>query len=61
LQTSRRIRRIGSYPLSVIASSYSPGGDMPVAGTAAVLTVELALNSGPWIGSSPLFVGEPPL
>ena len=48
----------GSYPLSVIASSRSSANSAPVEGSFLVLTVELLLDSGPWIGSAPLIVGK---
>ena len=52
---------IGSYPLSVIASSRSPGGDAPVDGSFYVLTIELLIEGTPWIGSAPLIVTKPAL
>jgi hypothetical protein len=51
----------GSYPLSVLASSRAPGGGALVDGSFAVLTVELALDGRPWLGSAPLIVGKPAL
>jgi hypothetical protein len=48
----------GSYPLSAIASSRSPGKDTPVNGQFLVLTVELTLDGAPWIGAAPLIVGN---
>lgn len=49
---------IGSYPLSVVASSRSLGGAAPAAGSFGVLTIELSLDHGPWIGSAPFIVRE---
>jgi hypothetical protein len=49
---------IGSYPLSVVASSRAPGKDTLVNGQFLVLTVELSLDGAPWIGAAPLIVGE---
>jgi len=50
-------RCVGSYPLTVTASSRSPGDDLPTEGGFLVLTVELKLNGVPWIASTPVFVG----
>jgi hypothetical protein len=47
---------VGSYPLSVVASSRSPERDAAVHGSFLVLTIELVLDSGPWIGSAPAIV-----
>jgi hypothetical protein len=49
---------IGSYPLSPIALSDSPGRDA-AAGRFLVLTVALSLEQGPWIGAAPFIAGEP--
>jgi hypothetical protein len=49
---------LGSYPLSVTASSRSPGDDVPRDGSFLVLTVELMLDGALWIGSAPVFVGN---
>jgi hypothetical protein len=48
----------GSYPLSAVASSRTPGKDAPVNGQFLVLTVELTLGGAPWIGAAPLVVGQ---
>jgi len=48
----------GSYPLSAVASSRLPAKDAPVNGQFLVLTVELALDSGPWLAAAPLIVGR---
>jgi hypothetical protein len=48
---------LGSYPLAVAASSRMPGNDAPSDGSFLVLTIELMLDSGPWIGSAPVIVG----
>ena len=52
---------IGSYPLSVIASSRAPGEDTLTNGQYAVLTVELAIDGAPWIGTAPMVAGKPSL
>jgi hypothetical protein len=52
---------VGSYPLAVVTSSRSPGSYAPIDGSFLVLTIELSLGSGPWIGSAPLIVGKPGL
>jgi hypothetical protein len=52
---------LGSYPLAVIASSRAPANDAPIDGSYLVLTVELTLDNGPWVGSAPLVVGAPDL
>jgi len=49
---------VGSYPLSVVASSRQPGNTVPTAGSFGVLTVELLLERGPWIGAAPFVAGE---
>ena len=49
---------IGSYPLSVIASSRAPAKDTLPDGQYVVLTVELAIDGAPWIGTAPLVVGK---
>ena len=51
----------GSYPLAVIASSRLPASEPPIDGSFLVLTVELVLDTGPWLGSAPLIVGAPAL
>ena len=48
----------GSYPLSVISSSRTPGKDTLTNGQYAVLTVELVVDGAPWIGTTPLIVGK---
>jgi hypothetical protein len=50
---------IGSYPLEVVASSRSGAGNALRAGLFAVLTVELTIDSVPWLGSAPAFVANP--
>ncbi len=52
---------VGSYPLSVVASSRLPTSDTPIAGSFYVLTAELLLDGRRWIGSAPLIVGRPSL
>jgi Creatinase/Prolidase N-terminal domain len=47
----------GSYPLSSVASSRAPAKDAPMDGQFLVLTVELTLDSAPWLGAAPLVVG----
>jgi Creatinase/Prolidase N-terminal domain len=49
---------VGSYPLSVIASSRLPGRDAPIAAGFAVLTIELLLHGGHWIGTAPLIAKD---
>jgi hypothetical protein len=49
---------IGSYPLSVVASSRPPANAAPANGEFLVLTVELLLDGAPWIGAAPLIVGR---
>jgi hypothetical protein len=49
---------VGSYPLSVIASSRMPGRDAPIEGGFFVLTIGLLLHDGHWIGTSPLIVNN---
>jgi hypothetical protein len=48
----------GSYPLEVVDSSRSPGGDALPAGTFLDLSVELAVDEVPWLGAAPLFVNS---
>jgi hypothetical protein len=48
---------IGSYPLTVIASSRAPGNVAPADGQFLVLTIELTLDGAPWIGAAPLIAG----
>jgi len=45
---------IGSYPLSVVASSHASASAAPSGGQFLVLTVELTLSGAPWLGSAPL-------
>ena len=45
---------VGSYPLSVMASSRMPGRDAPIEGGFFVLTIGLLLHGGHWIGTRPL-------
>jgi hypothetical protein len=45
---------VGSYPLSVTASSRLPGRNENIESGFCVLTIELLLDSGPWIGTTPL-------
>lgn len=49
---------VGSYPLSVVASSRVPEKDAPVNGQFLVLTIELTLDGAPWIGAMPLILGQ---
>ena len=49
---------VGSYPLSVIASSRMPGRDAPIEDGFFVLTIGLSLHGGHWIGSRPLTVNN---
>lgn len=49
---------VGSYPLSVIASSRAPEKDMPVNGQFLVVTFELTVDGAPWLGATPLIVGK---
>jgi hypothetical protein len=51
----------GSYPLAVAASPRAAESAAPAEGNFLVLTIELLLDSGPWIGSAPLIVGQPAL
>jgi hypothetical protein len=49
----------GSYPLSVVASSHLPGSYvLPGAASFGVLTIELTLECGPWIGAAPFVTGK---
>ena len=52
---------IGSYPLAVLASSRVPEKHMLTNGQYIVLTIELAIDGAPWIGTAPLIVGKPSL
>jgi hypothetical protein len=52
---------VGSYPLTVVASSRSAESAVSIGGSFLVLTVELLLDSGFWTGSAPLIVGKPAL
>jgi hypothetical protein len=49
---------VGSYPLSVIASSRMPGRDAPIEDGFFVLTIGLSLHGGHWIGTRPLTVNN---
>jgi hypothetical protein len=49
---------VGSYPLSVIASSRVPGCDAPIEDGFFVLTIGLSLHGGHWIGTRPLSVND---
>jgi hypothetical protein len=49
---------IGSYPLTVIASSRMPGRDAPIEDGFFVLTIGLSLHGGHWIGTRPLTVNN---
>jgi hypothetical protein len=49
---------IGTYPLSTLALSDSPGRDV-AATRFIVLTVVLLLEQGAWIGAAPFIGGEP--
>jgi Xaa-Pro aminopeptidase len=49
---------VGSYPLSVMASSRMPGRDPSIEGGFFVLTIGLLLHGGHWIGTSPLIVNN---
>jgi len=51
---------VGSYPLSVVASSRAAGAAVPSDGQFLVLTVELSLDGTPWLGAAPLIVGQRP-
>jgi hypothetical protein len=51
---------VGSYPLSVIATSRMPGRDAPIEDGFFVLTIGLLLEGGHWIGSRPLTVNNRP-
>jgi hypothetical protein len=51
---------VGSYPLSVIASSRMPGRDAPIEDGFFVLTIGLSLHGGHWIGTRPLTVDNRP-
>src|SRR5262245_41738140 len=48
---------IGSYPLEVISSWRTPGGEPPPAGTFLVLTVDMTIDGIPWLGAAPAFAG----
>jgi hypothetical protein len=48
---------VGSYPLSVIASSRATAKDTPISGKFLVLTIELMVDGAPWVGALPLIVG----
>jgi hypothetical protein len=49
---------IGSYPLSVIASSHTSRNDNASHGQFLTLTIELQIDNAPWIGAAPLSVGQ---
>ncbi len=49
---------IGSYPLSVIASSRTKENNAPANGQFLVVTIELMLDGEPWIGAAPLVAGR---
>lgn len=49
---------IGSYPLTVIASSRLPGNEAPTDGQLLVLTTELLVGAHAWVGSAPMVVGR---
>ena len=49
---------IGSYPLTVIASSRMPGRDAPIEDGFFVLTMGLSLHGGHWIGTAPVMVTD---
>jgi hypothetical protein len=48
----------GSYPLEVVNSSRSPGKDALPFGIFFVLSIELAVDDVPWLGATPIFVGQ---
>jgi len=49
---------IGSYPLSVIASSRMSGRDAPIEDGFFVLTIGLSLHGGHWIGTAPVMATD---
>jgi hypothetical protein len=49
---------VGSYPLSVVASSRMSGRDAPIEDGFFVLTIGLSLHGGHWIGTRPLTVSN---
>jgi hypothetical protein len=49
---------IGSYPLQAIASSRAPDRAGISAGGFLVLSIELAIDGMPWLGTAPVFVGS---
>jgi hypothetical protein len=49
---------VGSYPLSVIASSRMSGRDAPIEAGFFVLTIGLSLPGGHWIGTAPVMVTD---
>ena len=49
---------VGSYPLSVIASSRMSGRDAPIEDGFFVLTIGLLLRGGHWIGTAPVMVTD---
>jgi hypothetical protein len=49
---------IGSYPLQAIASSRAPERTGISAGSFLVLTVALAIDGMPWLGTAPVFVAS---
>ena len=49
---------VGSYPLSVIASSRLSADATPLDGQFLVLTAEATIGGSPWIGTAPLIVSQ---
>jgi hypothetical protein len=49
---------IGSYPLQAIASSRAPERAGIAAGGFLVLSIALAIDGMPWLGTAPVFVGS---
>jgi hypothetical protein len=49
---------IGSYPLQAVACSRAPERDGVSAGGFLVLSIELAIEGMPWVGTAPVFVGS---
>jgi Creatinase/Prolidase N-terminal domain len=65
LRAARKVQRgwmaescRGSYPLQVVDSSRSPGGDGELPGTYLVLSIDLTVDDVPWLGAAPMFVRE---
>lgn len=48
---------VGSYPLQVVAASNVERSEAPISGSLLVLTLELAIDGVPWLGTSPVIVG----